>query len=54
MPAERQAHRREHAPLRPLRELDEIRRRLEDDFARPFLRNIWDRIPEEVKGGPRQ
>lgn len=49
MSTERQAHRREHTPLRPLRELDEMRRRLEDDIARPFLRSIWDRIPEEVK-----
>lgn len=49
MSADKQTHRREHAPLRPLRELDEMRRRLEDDIARPFLRNIWDRIPEEVK-----
>ena len=49
MPVEKQSHRREHAPLRPLRELEEVRRRLEDDIARPFLRSIWDRIPEEVK-----
>ena len=49
MAAERQAHRREHAPLRPLRELDEMRRRLEDDIARPILRSILERIPEEVK-----
>ena len=49
MPTERHAHRREHAPRRPLRELEEMKRRLEDDIARPFLRSIWDRIPEEVK-----
>ena len=49
MSADKPTHRHEHAPRRPLRELDEMRRRLEDDIARPFLRHIWDRIPEEVK-----
>lgn len=49
MSTERRVHRRERAPLRPLRELEEIRRRFEDDIARPLLRSIWDRIPEEVK-----
>jgi HSP20 family protein len=37
-------------PFRPARELDEMRRRFEDDVVRPVMRAVWDRIPEEVKG----
>ena len=29
---------------------EEIRRRFEDEIARPFIRGIWEHIPEEVKG----
>ncbi|MDD5095242.1 MAG: Hsp20/alpha crystallin family protein [Dehalococcoidia bacterium] len=49
MSAERWRPRRGQTPLRPLRELDEMRRRFEDDIARPFLRDIWERIPQEMK-----
>lgn len=50
MSTERRVHRRERAPMRPLRELEDMYRRFEDDVARPFLRNMWERIPEGVKG----
>ena len=36
--------------FRPVRELEEMRRRFEDDFIRPVMHAVWDRIPEEVKG----
>ena len=50
MPAERWRPLRGRIPLRPPRELEEMRRRFEDDIARPFIRAIWEHIPEEVKG----
>ncbi len=37
-------------PIRPIRELDEMRRRFEEEFARPFVRAVWEHIPEEEKG----
>ncbi len=37
-------------PFRPVRELEEMRRRFEDDVVRPVMRAVWERIPEEVKG----
>ena len=36
--------------MRTQRDLEDMRRRFEDDIARPFMRAIWERIPEEVKG----
>jgi HSP20 family protein len=36
--------------FRPSRELEEMGRRFEDDFIRPMVRAVWDRIPREVKG----
>ncbi len=50
MPTERWRPLRGRVPLRPIRELEEMRRRFEDDIARPFIRAIWEHIPEEVKG----
>jgi len=41
---------RESTAMRPLREIEGMRRRFEDDVARPFLRNVWDRISYELKG----
>jgi HSP20 family protein len=38
------------APFRPIPELEEMRRRFEEDIARPVMRAIWERIPEEQKG----
>jgi HSP20 family protein len=35
--------------FRPSRELEEMGRRFEDDFIRPIVRAVWDRIPREVK-----
>jgi HSP20 family protein len=37
-------------PLRPFREMEEMRRRFDDDVARPLMRAIWERIPEEQRG----
>lgn len=41
--------RRYPGPFRPIRELDEIRRRLDEDIIRPVMQAVWDRIPEEAK-----
>jgi HSP20 family protein len=50
MPADRWRSRQGSGPLRPFGELEEIRRRLEEDVVRPVMRAVWERIPEEVKG----
>ena len=50
MPTERPRLSRRLVPLRPLRELEQWGRRFEDDFTRPFMRAVWDQIPEEEKG----
>ncbi|MBI4295574.1 MAG: hypothetical protein HY667_00505 [Chloroflexi bacterium] len=49
MTTERRRFRR-RPPLRPFRELEEMRRRFEDEVTRPFMRAIWERIPEEDRG----
>ncbi len=36
-------------PIRPIREMEEVRRRFDEDIARPFMQAIWDRIPEDMK-----
>jgi len=50
MSAESWGFRQGTGPFRPVRELDEVRRRFEDDIVRPVMRAVWERIPEEVKG----
>ncbi len=50
MTTERPRFRHRPVPIRPLRELEEWGRRLDEEFARPFMRAIWDRVPEEEKG----
>lgn len=35
---------------KPLRELEEMYRRFGDDIARPFMRSMWEHIPEGMKG----
>lgn len=50
MPAERWRFPQGPGPFRPVRELEEVRRRFEDDLVRPIMRAVWERIPEEVKG----
>lgn len=50
MKIERRERFRESKALRPLREIEGMRHRLEDDVARPFLRNVLDRISYELKG----
>jgi len=37
-------------PWRPFRELEELERRLEDVFGRPFLPAVWRRLPMEERG----
>lgn len=50
MSAERWGHNNGPGSFRPVRELEEMRRRFEDDFIRPVMHAVWERIPEEVKG----
>jgi HSP20 family protein len=40
---------RDTAPFRPIRELEEMRRRFDEDILRPAMHAVWDRIPEEAK-----
>ena len=37
-------------PFRPTREMEEMRRRFEEDIVRPAMRAVWERIPEDLKG----
>jgi HSP20 family protein len=37
-------------PIRPTREMEEMRRRFEEDIVRPAMHAVWSRIPEEIKG----
>jgi len=37
-------------PWRPFRELEEMERRFEDIFGRPFLPSAWRRLPIEERG----
>ncbi|MBI4188446.1 MAG: Hsp20/alpha crystallin family protein [Chloroflexi bacterium] len=50
MSTERGRFRRGSALWRAPRELEEMRRRFEEDVVRPVMRAVWERIPEEVKG----
>ena len=50
MPPERWRSGQSAGPFRPVRELEEMRRRFEDEFVRPVMHAVWERIPEEVKG----
>jgi HSP20 family protein len=36
-------------PFRPVRELEEMRRRFDEDISRPLMRAVWEHIPEEMK-----
>jgi HSP20 family protein len=47
MTSDREHFRRQNT--RPFREFEELRRRFEQDVARPFIRAIWDQIPEQEK-----
>src|ERR1035437_3540196 len=49
MPMERPKMRRRLVPMRPLRELEELGRRFDNEFTHPFVRAILDRVPEEEK-----
>ena len=37
-------------PIRPTREMEEMRRHFEEDIVRPAMHAIWTRIPDEIKG----
>ncbi len=37
-------------PPHAMRDLEEMRRRFDANFTRPFMRTIWDHVPEEMKG----
>ena len=37
-------------PWRPFRELEEMERRVEEIFGRPFLPTVWRRLPTEERG----
>ena len=50
MPAERWNLAHGHGAFRPIREMEEMRRRFEDEIVRPVMHAVWERIPEEVKG----
>lgn len=50
MSADRWRFRQGPWTIRPVRELEEIGRRLEDEVVRPVMRAVLERIPEEVKG----
>lgn len=47
MSPERGRYRRDVPPLQPFRDMEEVRRWFNEDIARPFIRAIRDRIPEE-------
>ena len=36
-------------PFRALTELEQMRRRFDEEFTRPIMRAVWDRVPEEMK-----
>ena len=50
MPTDRWGLQRGLIPRRTAREFEEMRRRFDDDIIRPFMRAVWERIPQEVKG----
>lgn len=49
MPAEKWRIRQNSALFRPIPELEEMRRRFEEDVVRPVMHAVWERIPEEAK-----
>ena len=40
---------RDPSPFRPLRDLEEMRRRFDEDVVQPVMHAVWQRIPEEAK-----
>ncbi len=49
MAQERWRTARDPGPFRPIRDLEDMRRRFDEDVVRPVMHAIWDRIPEEAK-----
>jgi HSP20 family protein len=40
---------RDPLPFRPFRDLEEMRRRFDEDVIQPVMHAVWQRIPEEAK-----
>jgi HSP20 family protein len=49
MPEERWRNLRDMGTFRPIRDLEDMRRRIDEDVVRPVMHAIWERIPEEAK-----
>jgi HSP20 family protein len=49
MPAKRWRIGRDPLPFRPIPELEEMRRRFDEDVIRPVMHAVWERVPEEMK-----
>jgi HSP20 family protein len=39
----------QNPPFRPIPELEEMRRKFDEDIVRPVMKAIWERIPEEAR-----
>jgi HSP20 family protein len=40
---------RDPLPFRPIPEIEEMRRRFDEDVIRPVMNAVWQRVPEEAK-----
>ena len=49
MPEERWRVFGDPGTFRPIRDLEDMRRRIDEDVVRPVMHAIWERIPEEAK-----
>jgi HSP20 family protein len=49
MPAQQWRIGRNPNIFRPIRDLEDMRRRFDEDFVRPVMHAIWERVPEEAK-----
>jgi HSP20 family protein len=49
MCAEMWKMRRDPQPFRPVKELDEMRRRFDEDVLRPVMHAVWEHMPEQMK-----
>jgi HSP20 family protein len=49
MPEERWRAFHDTGTFRPIRDLEDMRRRIDEDVVRPVMHAIWERIPEEAK-----
>ncbi len=49
MPADKWKPRHLRTPLRPLRELELMGQQFQEDFVKPFVRSVWERMPVEER-----